>query len=169
MTSHRIRRLRRMTSLIEDRTEYVLMSEQHAVLLETMMAAESPEYMAGFLAFRESGELIRQSKAAVKDRFISIRINQDMAGFYCLRGMDAGYARPAFGVYICSRLNSRGLARKALDHAIRWSRDAGYQTLMLKVDPLNHRAMSIYEGAGFKSRDRCMNTGHVIMELEVTK
>jgi ribosomal protein S18 acetylase RimI-like enzyme len=140
------------------------MSLADAKALEGMLKSEDAEYLHHFTAFSGEGELSGQSSAAVKDGFFCLTENGEVAGFFCLRGLDAGYARPSFGVYVSSRFQGRGLGRLALEHSFKWCHDRGIRKVMLKVAEENVRARSLYESAGFESLGYCPDTGHMMME-----
>jgi RimJ/RimL family protein N-acetyltransferase len=120
--------------------------------------------MEDFLAFREAGSLARQCAASRQDIFASLHAKDDLAGFFCLRGLDAGYSRPSFGVYVASRFARRGLARFALKEALRLCGERGIPRVMLKVAPGNSTARRLYEEAGFMPCGDCADTGHQMME-----
>lgn len=128
------------------------------------MGAEDEDYMSDFLAFSEPGALARQCAESRSDGFFALYWDRDLAGFFCLRGLDAGYARPSFGVYVASCFAGRGLGRFALDEALRRCASEGIERVMLKVAPTNAAARKIYEAAGFTDCGRCDDTGHDMME-----
>lgn len=85
-----------------------------------------------------------------------------------LRGLDEGFERPSFGVFVSEDWSGQGLARMALDHAISWCREAGVKKVMLKVAEANLRARKAYSAAGFVSVDICKRTGHEVMEISLS-
>ena len=137
-------------------------ADAHA--LEKMMRRENEAYLRHFSAFAASGELCRQRMAAKQDVFFSLLEHSELAGFFCLRGLDMGYARPSFGVYVASRFKGHGLGRFALDCAFSWCRKQGVAKLMLKVAEDNIVARQMYEAAGFTPLGSCPDTGHMMME-----
>ena len=86
--------------------------------------------------------------AAQRDSYWMVRVRGDNAGLFMLRGMDAGYSTPAFGVYIRRRYARKGLARLVLAYSIAWCRLNGVEELMLTVADDNIAAVWIYEQAG---------------------
>lgn len=143
------------------------MTEADCRILEKMMMDESRDYMRYFTAFSILGELMRQRADAKRDAFFSIVEEGVPVGFFCMRGLDVGYARPSFGVYISSGHGGRGLARLALQKALFWCQESGIKKVMLKVSEENLRARHLYESAGFQPLGRCPDTGHLIMEREI--
>jgi len=140
------------------------MTADDAAALETMMRSETSDYMVDFLAFAEGGALIRQQTESCRDSFMSLCADGSLAGFFCLRGLDAGYARPSFGVYVAGRFARQGLGRFALNEALRLCVENEIPSVMLKVAPTNRRARLLYENAGFIPFGQCADTGHDMME-----
>lgn len=140
------------------------MTDRDALSLQELMAAESNEYLANFTAFKKPDELRRQREVAELDCFTSIVSNSEVIGFFCLRGLDEGYEKPAFGVYVASFAHGQGHARNALLSAEEWCRARNIQTVMLKVSATNLRAHELYDSSGFKAVGRCPDNGHMIME-----
>jgi len=87
---------------------------------------------------------------AVKDKFFGIFINDDLAGFYMLRGFDEGYDVPSYGIWISDKYSGLGLSKLTLQHAITFCKLNGIKKIMLKVHPENTIAKNIYENVGFK-------------------
>ena len=143
------------------------MTPEEAARLEALMRAEDSAYMRDFVAFAEPGALGRQSRESRQDRFLSLHAGAELAGFFCLRGLDAGYSRPAFGVYVASRFAGRGLGRFAVAQALDLCREMGVERIMLKVAPGNRVARALYEDAGFRACGLCDDTGHQMMEKTV--
>lgn len=119
------------------------------MVLDSLMAQEPEGYLHYLTAFRSPRSLTWQSSRAKKDRYAGIWQGTELAGFYCLRGLDEGYQRPSFGIYVRSSCAGRGLARQALEDAYDWCRRNGYTRLMLKVYPENTAAYRVYSGQGF--------------------
>ena len=117
--------------------------------LDRLMAAESEEYLRYFSAFRPPKTLSVQLASAVKDHYAAVRSGATLAGFYCLRGLDEGYDRPSFGIYVVSSHAGEGLARLALNDAFAWCLRHGLSRVMLKVYPENIAAYKIYAEQGF--------------------
>jgi len=145
-------------------TEVHPMTVDDALTLEKMMRCESEAYLRNFLAFATSGELRRQCVAAKYDVFFSLFENGELAGFFCLRGLDMGYARPSFGVYVASSFKGHGHGHFALVCALDWCREQGNAKIMLKVAEDNVVARRMYEAAGFIPLGSCPDTGHLMME-----
>jgi GNAT superfamily N-acetyltransferase len=97
----------------------------------------------------EATELREIFEAAREDRYWAVRVDGSLAGVFMLRGWDAGYATPAFGVVIAHAFRGIGLGRLALQFCESWCRLRGTTEIMLTVSPENRRAISLYESRGF--------------------
>ncbi|MEE9450876.1 MAG: GNAT family N-acetyltransferase [Ignavibacteriaceae bacterium] len=87
---------------------------------------------------------------AVNDKYFGIFINDELAGFYMLRGFDEGYEVPSYGVWISDKFSGLGLSKLTLQHAITFCKLNGLKKIMLKVHPKNIISKSIYEAFDFK-------------------
>ena len=123
-----------------------------------------PNILPTLLHLMSPGSLLRQCVSAKQDAFFTLLYNELLAGFYCLRGLDEGYARPSFGVYISSNSQGNGLARKALNDAYLWCQKHSISTLILKVAQQNQRARKLYEQSGFVAIENDSSGGQIIME-----
>jgi GNAT superfamily N-acetyltransferase len=131
------------------RASFNSLSPADARELDRLMAAEPHEYLRYFSAFQPPKTLSVQLASAVKDHYAAIRSGGALAGFYCLRGLDEGYDRPSFGIYVASSRAGEGWARLALNDAFAWCRRHGLSRVMLKVYPENTAAYKIYVEQGF--------------------
>lgn len=93
--------------------------------------------------------LAEQLAAVHRDRYWGVWNGGQLQAIFFLRGLDAGYAAPAFGVAVAPAAQGRGLGHLALVFAEAWSRGAGLPEIMLTVGALNQRAIALYETQGF--------------------
>lgn len=137
-----------------------------ALPLQQLFAAQSDAYLAHFHPFAFTVEAITDViEKAEQDRIWAIESDGELAGLFMLRGFDAGFQRPAFGVFVAEAYAGRGLAKRALAYSVDWCRDHEVERLMLKVHPDNHRARAAYLAFGFSSIGFCDRTGHEMFEL----
>jgi RimJ/RimL family protein N-acetyltransferase len=136
--------------------------------LAALLRHARTDYVVHFHPFAFDEESVSaQLSAARADRFWAIRDGGALAGFFMLRGFDAGYARPSFGVFVAEKFAGRGLATQALAHALEWCREHGVEEAMLKVHPQNTAARSVYERLGFRRAGVCGTTGHDILVKQI--
>lgn len=76
-----------------------------------------------------------------------------MVGYVMLRGWDAGYTTPSFGVSVLPDYQGSGLGRTLLSVAILVARLRGSPAIRLKVYPDNRVAIALYQSVGFKFGD----------------
>ena len=84
---------------------------------------------------------------------------------FFLRGLDAGFARPSFGIYVASQYRGIGLARCCLDAAVYQCSLLNVKEIFLKVDIANSTALRIYTKYGFQEESRNDSTGEIYMSL----
>ncbi|MET1412994.1 GNAT family N-acetyltransferase [Roseibium sp. HPY-6] len=139
------------------------LTEHDIPALCDLMRQEPPGYLRDFFPFSGDEDFLASVRDAKRDVYIALSLGDELAGFAMLRGMDAGYERPSFGVYVSSGQAGRGLARFGLDRALETAHRIGASEVMLKVAPGNARARSIYDAAGFRLSGQCERTGHDVM------
>jgi RimJ/RimL family protein N-acetyltransferase len=132
--------------------------------LWSLMEGEPKSYMAGFTPFSVFEQFRAAVAEAALDVYRGLWAAESLAGFYMLRGLDAGYARPSFGLYVNSRFAGQGIGTFAVDDALATCRDRHIPTVMLKVAETNTPARKVYERAGFRSIGICPDSGQTVME-----
>lgn len=144
------------------------MSIEQSITLEELLSKESKSYLRYFTAFNKPNKsLSEQIRQAKKDKYFCLSKNNQVIGFYCLRGLDENYTNPSFGLYITSKYNGKGYGSLALKSAQDWCKKNLIKVLMLKVDKNNINALYMYRKNGFKFKQDCINTGQMILEKEI--
>lgn len=137
-------------SMLQSVTIKVLDSES-LQQLEALHVSENASYIQYFTPFEVTAATMQPFlDEAAKDLYCGLFVEGEVAGFLMLRGWDAGYTIPAFGVYIGSKFAGHGLARLALAYSLSESAARGASAVMLKVHPDNIIARRTYEKAGFE-------------------
>jgi GNAT superfamily N-acetyltransferase len=98
---------------------------------------------------KEPGALRSTLSSAQADRYWAIYVEDELAGLFMLRGFDAGYSAPSFGMMVKRAFRGAGLGRLALQYAETWCRLKKVDSLMLTVSQDNRRALALYESCGF--------------------
>lgn len=115
-----------------------------------MLAGQDDEEGRFFDGLPSDAALLREVvNAAHADRYWAIRSDEAVVGIIMLRGWDAGYAVPSFGVMIARDFRGIGLGRLALQFAEAFCRLGKVDEVMLTVSEENLRAISLYESCGF--------------------
>jgi RimJ/RimL family protein N-acetyltransferase len=136
--------------------------------LAAMLRTERPEYLQHFTPFPfEVGHIRGMLETARDDRYWAIDVEGKIAGFFMLRGLDAGYAIPSYGVAIAERFARRGLLKLTLSVVAAWCRLNAIERLMLKVHADNVVARRAYERFGFRFDRPEDGTGHLIYYFDV--
>ena len=133
-----------------DSIEIKELSEEQVPSLSQALFNEDVKYLKYFTPFEFSVESLTSIlNKAVKDKFFGIFVNNEIAGFYMLRGFDEGYDIPSYGVWISSKYSNKGLSKLTLYHSFSFCKLNNIKTLMLKVHPDNIIAKNLYEALGF--------------------
>ena len=135
----------------------------HAKELSDLLLKSSKEYSRHFIPFEfELESVSTEIGKANKDMFYGIYVEKKLIGFYMLRGWDAGFEVPSYGVWIAEDFSSKGISKLTLNHAISICRINLIKRLMLKVHPDNLVAKKIYENFGFVYQGIDERIGHLI-------
>lgn len=106
--------------------------------VSAMLRAQPPEYARFFYAFGSGEEEIARILAARKrDVYSGMFWRGELAGVFMLRGWDAGYEVPSFGVLVDVKHRGRAFMRISLDVAKLICRLSGTPRLMAKIHPDN--------------------------------
>ena len=135
-----------------------------------LLTSASKDYRGQFFPFNdESTDAIEKILLSVeKDIYQGIFDEEHLLGFYMLRGWDQGYQRPSFGILIAESHSGFGLGKLALTMSIVECRLREVKSIMLKVAGENSRAKGLYELFGFRVEGTCENTGHLMMNLDLS-
>ncbi len=145
------------------------LTSELSTMLSEKISAEKKEYLTYFIPFTDfSEENIRGILSENKlDKYFGLFLNNDLIGFYMLRGFDAGYEIPSYGVWISSEYSNKGLSTLTLFHAFSFCKLNKIKTLMLKVHPDNKVAKALYEKQGFKQTGIDEKIGHLIYHKNI--
>ncbi len=132
------------------------------------MLLDSPqEYQQYFTPFSFDSQTIRSILSQrVADQYWGIWVADALAAFFMLRGFDAGYEIPSFGVSVSHRFSRRRLLRLSVSFAIAWCRLNDVTTLMLKVHLNNTVAKREYERWGFR-QSQTESPGQTVYRLQL--
>lgn len=140
---------------------------EDAPAVSGLLRAQPPEYVRFFYAFGFDEEAVARVLAARgKDIYSGIFWRDELACFFMLRGWDAGYDVPSFGVLVDVKHRGRAFMRIALDVAKLICRLMGAPRLMAKIHPDNvsprgARRLGLMQ-TGFETE-----TGNVIYHIEL--
>lgn len=153
---------------MSDEIEIRDLTDSDAAALSKLLLAERPEYIGHFHPFAfDEKTIAEQLTSRRRDRFWGFWCGPELIGFFMMRGLDAGYARPAFGICVAEASSGKGLARRALQHSSDWAAAEGIQTMILTVSEDNVRARRIYEDFGFRPTGQLADSGLTIYDLQV--
>ncbi len=109
-----------------------------ALLLSSFVRAQPPEYSRFFYALSTDEAAIAELLATCRtDVYSGVFWQSNLVGVFMLRGWDAGFDIPSFGVLIDDKYRGAAFMRLTLDAAKLISRLAGAKRLMAKIHPDN--------------------------------
>lgn len=123
-----------------DQTDFTIrpLRVEDAGTVSCLLRAQPPEYARFFYAFgSDEGEIARILGGRKRDVYSGMFWRGELAGFFMLRGWDAGYEVPSFGVLVDVRHRGRAFMRISLDVAKLVCRLSGSPRLMAKIHPDN--------------------------------
>ena len=140
------------------------LAEGDANAVGQLLRADPPEYRQHFEPFSGNvGELASRLRDANEDRYWGVFADgAELVALVMLRGLDAGFDAPAFGIYVAERHARSGIGTLALAFAETWCRLNGRTEIMLTVHPENTVARRMYQRRGFEATGEQSNLGHLI-------
>lgn len=154
---------------VRDNLEIIELTSVHSKILSEKLSSEGKDYLKYFIPFEDySEEYIYRILSKKKiDKYFGLFVENDLIGFYMLRGFDAGYEIPSYGVWISSEYSNKGLSTLTLFHAFSFCKLNNIKTLMLKVHPDNTVAKKLYESLGFVKTGVDEKIGHIIYHKNI--
>lgn len=138
-----------------------------AAAISAFMRSQSAEYLRFFYAFgADESAIAEMLSAAETDVYSGVFWQGNLAGIFMLRGWDAGYDVPSFGVLIDEKYRGGAFMRLTLDVAKLICRLSGAKRLMAKIHPDNvsprgARRLGLHQTGVEES------TGNIIYHLEL--
>jgi RimJ/RimL family protein N-acetyltransferase len=138
--------------------------------LSNLLESSDKEYTKYFIPFSFDLQTISEILSnAIKDLFYGVYVDNILVGFYMLRGFDAGFVIPSYGVWISKDYSSKGISKLTLQHAISFCKINNINKLMLKVHPDNIVAKGIYETFGFVNQGTDVKNNNLIYYKTIQK
>lgn len=141
---------------------------EDAPLLSAMLMGQPPRYARFFYPFdfdvAAIAELLRNYE---QDVYAGMIWDDKLVGFFMLRGWDAGFEVPAYGLIIDRDYRGYGLEMLSLEAAKVICNLHGAARIMLKMHPDNFSAKGIARKIGFVQAGVEADTGNVIYHFDL--
>lgn len=138
-----------------------------AAAVSGLLRAQPPEYARFFYAFGSGEEEVaRILGARERDVYSGMFWRGELAAVFMLRGWDAGYEVPSFGVLVDVKHRGRAFMRIALDVAKLTCRLSGATRLMAKIHPDNVSPRGARR-LGFVQTGVEAETGNIVYHMEL--
>ncbi len=140
-----------------------ILNSTDSAALSAMLKSNSKEYQQYFYPFSfEKDEIIKILGQAREDKYWGVWKDQRLVAFFMLRGFDAGYEIPSYGVCVAETEKGNGLLKLSLQFVFTWCKLYSVPKLMLKVHPENLAAKETYEKFGFLQSGIDPKNKHII-------
>lgn len=140
---------------------------EDAAKVSEMLRAQPPEYARFFYAFDFSEERIANVLAnRIKDVYSGIIWRGELVAIFMLRGWDAGYDVPSFGVFVAEKYRGGTFMRIALDVAKLICRLSGARRLMATIHPDNVSPRGATR-LGFVQTGVNNETGNIVYHMDL--
>lgn len=134
----------------------------------SLLRRQSADYTRFFTPFSFNAitlaEILRKQD---RDVYMGLYRLGRLAGFFMLRGWDAGYEVPAFGILIDQNSRGTGLEMLSLETAKIICRLQGAPGMITKVHPDNMSAKGVTRKIGFVFKGAEPQTGNLIYQFEI--
>lgn len=138
-----------------------------AATISAFARSQSPEYLRFFYAFdSDEAAIAEMLSASEMDVYSGVFWQANLAGVFMLRGWDAGYEVPSFGVLIAQEYRGGAFMRLTLDAAKLICRLSGTKRLMAKIHPENVSPRGARR-LGFHQTGVEESTGNIVYHLEL--
>jgi len=137
-----------------------------AAAIAGFMRSQSNEYLRFFYAFGSDEAAIADMLSASKrDIYSGIFWQGSLIGVFMLRGWDAGYEMPTFGVLIDEKHRGNAFLNLTVDTAKLICRLSGLKRFMVKIHPDNTALRNVHR-MGFYQTGVEESTGNIIFHLD---
>lgn len=138
-----------------------------AAAVAAFLRAQPTAYLRFFYAFgADEAALAEVFAAAKRDVYSAVFWRTELVGIFFLRGWDAGYETPSFGVLIDGNYRGGAFMRLTLDAAKLICRLSGAKRLMAKIHPENVSPRGASR-LGLHQTGVEESTGNIIYHLEL--
>lgn len=129
---------------------------RHAEALSALFERNSvPSVTRSFDPFPLTADRARQIACeSAEDTFYLALAADRPVGFSMLRGFDAGYAIPSFGIFVDRLHQGEGIGRRLTEWTVAQARRRGCPAVRLTVYASNPAAYALYASLGFRERER---------------
>lgn len=151
-------------------TDFLLrpLTPADATIAAGLVAGQPAEYLKFFHAFGADEAAIAEILGArEKDVYSGLFWEDALICIFMLRGWDAGFEIPSFGLVVSADRRGREVLTVALEAAKLISRLAGAQRIMCKVHPENVAGTRGALRLGFVATSEEPETGNLVYYLEL--
>lgn len=139
-----------------------------APLVADLIASQPSGYLRFFYAFGSDEAAIAEILCArERDVYSGMFWEDRLVSIFMLRGWDAGFETPTFGVIVCADHRGREVGRVVMEAAKTISRLSGAKRIMAKIHPDNIATTRGGLREGFVPTSEVDASGNIIYYLEL--
>ncbi len=140
---------------------------EDAQALSSLLLAQPPEYTRFFYAFSFAADQIAKMLAERrKDVYMGLLCQDELAGFFMLRGWDEGYEVPTLGTFVAEKYRGYGFMQLTVELTKVICKLRGTSRVMYKSHPDNAPAKKAAV-MGFTQAGVDPATGNLIYHLDL--
>jgi RimJ/RimL family protein N-acetyltransferase len=137
--------------------------------LSTLLRSQTPGYARFFRPFDFDRDTITSVLASHnQDVMMGLYWQDELVGFFMLRGWNEGYDVPAFGILIDEKYRGCGLEMISLETAKIICKLRGSSRLMIKMHPDNISAKGVLRKTGFIRSGVESESGNLIYHFDIS-
>lgn len=141
---------------------------EDAAALSSMLLSQSPEYARFFKPFGYDTSAVADVLASQgQDVLMGLYWQNQMVGFFMLRGWNEGYDVPAFGILIDEKCRGYGLEMLSLETAKIICKLRGASRIMIKMHPNNISSKGVARKTGFVQSGVEAASGNLIYHFDI--
>jgi RimJ/RimL family protein N-acetyltransferase len=134
--------------------------------ISAFMRRQQPEYLRFFYAFgNDEAAIEKMLSNAEKDVYSGVFWQGELIGVFFLRGWDAGFEIPSFGLLVDEKHRGHTLKNLILETSKMICRFSGVNRMMVKIHPDNIALRNVHK-LGFYQTGIEESTGNVIFHLD---
>lgn len=138
---------------------------EDAATISALLLDQPPGYARFFYAFDFSeGQIAEMLARKIRDVYSGIFWKGKLIGIFMLRGWDAGFDIPSFGVLVSEKYRGGVFMKISLEHAKLICRLSGASALMAKIHPDNISSRGA-QRLGFVQMGTEADTGNIIYHM----
>jgi len=139
-----------------------------APAVAALLAGQAEDYLRFFHVMGQDEQVVRQIlEERQRDLYSGIYWQAELICVFFLRGWDAGFEIPSFGLVVDAVHRGHHVVSVAVEASKLSARLAGAQRMMIKVHPENDAGTTAAQRLGFAESHEEPDTGNIVSYMEL--